>query len=103
MLHREIINKMDTDELRNYLYHLQSYTKIVREINSVRKASEDTLICLLRQQEDLSILVSKENNYINKLVKLTDEMEHKYLSACPSYICEDNTFKVDNKEKGDNK
>jgi len=92
MLHRDIINKMDTDELRNYLYQLQSYTKIVREINSVRKASEDTLICLLRQREDLSILTLKENNQIDRLARFTDEMEHKYLSACPSYVCEDNTF-----------
>ena len=94
MLHREIINKMDADELRNYIYHLQGYTKIVREINSVRKASEDTLTCLLRQREDLSILTLKENTKIDRLAKLTDEMEHKYLSACPSYICEDSTFKA---------
>lgn len=92
MLHRDIINKMDADELRNYLYHLQSYTKIVREINSVRKASEDTLICLLRQREDLSILALKENKGIDRIAKLTEEMEHKYLSMCPSYVCEDKTF-----------
>ena len=94
MLHREIINKMNVDELRNYLYHLQSYTKIIKEINSVRKASEDTLICLLRQREDLSILALKENTKIDRLAKLTNEMEHKYLSACPNYICEDSTFKA---------
>ena len=98
MLHREIINKMDADELRNYLYHLQSYIKIVREINSVRKASEDTLICLLRQREDLSILALKENNKIDQLARLTDEMEKKYLSACPGYVCEDNTFKAESEE-----
>lgn len=86
MLHREIINKMDTDELRNYLYHLQNYTKIAREINSVRKASEDTLICLLRQQDELSILTIKENNQIDRLARLTKEMEHKYLPACPSRV-----------------
>ncbi len=96
MLRRDIINKMDADELRNYLYHLQSYTKIVREINSVRKASEDSLICLLRQREDLSILALKENNQIDRLTRLTEEMEHKYLPACPSYVCENNTFKADN-------
>lgn len=99
MLHREIINKMDADELRNYLYHLQSYTKIVREINSVRKASEDTLICLLRQRENLSILTLKENNQIERLARLTDEMEDKYLSACPSYVCEDNTFREESMEE----
>lgn len=98
MLHREIINKMDTDELRNYLCHLQSYIRIVREINSVRKASEDTLICLLRQRENLSILTLKENNQIDRLARLTDEMEHKYLSACPSYVCKDNTFKAESEE-----
>lgn len=98
MLHREIINKMDTDELRNYLYNLQNYTKITREINSVRKASEDALICLLRQREDLSILTLKENNKINQLARLTEEMEHKYLSMCPSYVCEDNTFKTETEE-----
>lgn len=92
MLNRDIINKMDTDELRNYLYHLQSYTKIVREINSVRKASEDTLICLLRQREDLSILALKEKNGIAQMARLTEEMEHKYLSMFPSYVCEDKTF-----------
>ncbi len=99
MLHREIINKMDVDELRNYLYHLQSYTKIAREINSVRKASEDTLICLLRQREDLSILTSKENNKIDQLARLTDEMENKYLSTCPSWVCEDNTLKAESEDK----
>ena len=92
MLPRDIINKMDADELRNYLYQLQSYTEIVREINSVRKASEDTLICLLRQREDLSLLALKENNKKDRLARLTDEMEKKYLSACPSYVCENITF-----------
>lgn len=95
MLHRDIINKMDADELRNYLYHLQSYTKIIREINSVRKASEDTLICLLRQREDLSILALKENKGIDRMARLTKEMEQKYLSVCPSYVCEDRTFKAE--------
>lgn len=95
MLHREIINKMDTDELRNYLYHLQNYVKTVREINSVRKASEDTLICLLRQREDLSILELRENNRCERLARLTADMGNKYLSACPSYVCEDNTFKAE--------
>ena len=95
MLHRDIINKMDADELRNYLYHLQSYTEIVREINSVRKASENTLICLLHEREDLSILTVKENNRIDRLARLTDEMEHKYLSTCPTYVWEDNTFKAE--------
>lgn len=99
MLHRDIINKMDTDELRNYLYQLQSYTKIVREINSVRKASEDSLICLLRQREDLSILALKENNKIDKLARLTEEMEKKYISKCPSYVCEDNTFKAERSDE----
>ena len=98
MLHRDIINKMDTDELRNYLYHLQSYTKIVREINSVRKASEDTLICLLRQREDLSVLTLRESNKVDQLAKLIKEMEQKYLSMCPSYVCEDNSFKAESEE-----
>ena len=92
MLNRDVINKMDVDELRNYLYQLQSYTKIVREINSVRKASEDSLICLLRQREDLSILALEENKGINQMARLTEEMEHKYLSMCPSCFCEDKTF-----------
>lgn len=93
MLHREIINKMDADELRNYLYHLQSYTKVVREINSVRKASEDSLICLLHHREDLSVLTIKAKNQIDRLERLTEEMEHKYSTSCPSCFCEDNTFK----------
>lgn len=99
MLHRDIINKMDADELRNYLYHLQSYTKLVREINSARKASEDTLICLLRQREDLSILTIKETDKKGLLVRLTEEMTNKYLSASPNYVCEDNTFKTQESEE----
>ena len=86
MLHREIINKMDADELRNYLYHLQSYIKIVREINSVRKASEDTLIHLLSQREDLSVLSLKENKQKDQVTKLANEMENKYLSTCSSNV-----------------
>ena len=98
MLHRDIINKMDADELRNYLYHLQRYTDLVKEINSLRKASEDTLICLLRRQEDLSILTIKENNQINRLARLTDEMEQKYSSACPNYVCDYNSLKAESEE-----
>lgn len=88
MLSRETINKMDTDELRNYLYLLQDYTKTVREINSARKANEDFLICLLHKQEDLSNLTLKEKNKIDQLARLTGEIKQKYLSACPSYVCE---------------
>lgn len=94
MLRREeIINKMNTDELRNYLYQLQSYTKTVREINSVRKETEDTLICLLSQREKLSILTLKESKQIDRLARLTDEMEHKYLSTLSSDFCDYDTFK----------
>lgn len=93
MLGRDIINKMDADELRNYLYHLQSYTKTVREINSNRKASEDTLICLLSQREELSVLTLKENKQINQVTRLAKEMEDKYLTTFSSNVWEnDDTF-----------
>lgn len=88
MLDREIINKMNEDELRNYLYHLQRYTKTVRKINSERKASKDTMICLLSQCEDLSVLTLKENKQINQLERLAKEMEDKYLSTFSSNVWE---------------
>lgn len=79
MIPEEIINKMDADELRNYLYQLQNYTESVREINKARKKSEDTLIYLLDQLKDLSILSLIENNQMNQLASLTEEIKHKYL------------------------
>ncbi len=89
MLGNAIINEMNTDELRNYLYHLQSYTKTVREINSKRKASEDTLIYLLSQREELSVLALKENKQINLVTRLAKEMEDKYLPTFSSNAWED--------------
>lgn len=79
MIPEEIINKMDANELRNYLYQLQNYTESVREINKARKKSEDTLIYLLDQLKDLSILSLIENNQMNQLASLTEEIKHKYL------------------------
>lgn len=90
MLRRETINKMDKDELRAYLYQLQSYTKTVKDINSVRRATEDSLICLLRQREDLSALTQKENDKMNRLITFVGEMENKYSPACSSDVCEYN-------------
>ena len=89
MLDKNIINKMDADELRNYLYNLQSYTKTMKEVNCTRKESEDTLIRLLKTnddalirllslREDLSILALRASDQTNRLTKLTEEIENKY-------------------------
>lgn len=95
MLDMEVIDKMDTDELRNYLYHLQDYTQIVKEMNSVRKESEDALTLLLHRREDLSILALKERNKVDQLARLIDEMRKKY-PTCPP---DDYVYKGDNKDE----
>lgn len=92
MLGRDIINQMDPDELKNYLYNLQSYTKTIKEISSIRKESEDILICLLSKHEELSVLALKENKQRDQLAKLANEMEDKYLTKCTSCVWpDDNT------------
>jgi hypothetical protein len=91
----EVIDKMDTDELSKYLYHLQDYTQIVRDINSVRKESEDALICLLHRQKDLSILALKEHNKVDQLARLIDEMRKKYPPKCP----DEYVYKGDNEDE----
>jgi hypothetical protein len=92
-LDKDIINKMDTDELRNYLYQLQKYTITIKEVNCTRKESEDTLIRLLKTndetfirllslKEDLSTLALKVSDQGNRLAKLANEIEDKYISEC---------------------
>ena len=89
MLGSAIINEMDTDELRNYLYNLQSYTKTIEKINSIRKESENTLIHLLSLREDLSVLALKEKQQMAQLAKLANEMEDKYLPKCTNCVWSD--------------
>lgn len=79
MLPRDVINKMDADELRNYIYRLQCYIRNLREINAARKAIEDSLIYLSRQREDLYLLSLNESKGIDRLTRLTDEIEQKYV------------------------
>lgn len=78
----KIIDKMDIDELKEYIYYLQDYTRIIKEKNSVREEIEDALTLLLHRREDLSILVLKERNKVDQLARVIDEMRKKY-PACP--------------------
>ena len=89
MLDKNVINKMDVDELRNYLYQLQNYTQTIKEVNCISKESEDILIRLLKTndeslihllslREDLSILALRTSDQANRLAKLTAEIEDNY-------------------------
>lgn len=77
----EVINRMDEDELRNYICHLRETMEALGELNQ----SKDNLIIELRSanatQEQISLEQRRLNECDNLISKLEDELRRKYYES----------------------
>ena len=74
----EVINRMDEDELRNYICHLRETMEALGELNQ----SKDDLIMELRAanaiQEKIVLEQRRLNEYDNLMSRVEDELRRKY-------------------------
>ena len=77
----EIINRMDEDELRNYIGHMREIMEALGEINQ----SEQDLIIELRAanaiQERIVLEQKRLNECDNLMTRVEDELRRKYYES----------------------
>lgn len=87
MLHYEIINHMDIDELRNYIKHLQKLKSAQESMVFAKDEMARSLVSVIKGQEFMA--EQQLNMWLNtsELSEVERRMEEKYEQYMPIPVC----------------
>ena len=78
MIYEDVLNQMDSDELRNYVSHLQKYTISLNRENRIRRDIAEVYSSLSLLKKDEVSAVAEETRLSKNLVDIEDSMRAKY-------------------------
>ena len=78
MIYEDVLNQMDSDELRNYAGHLQKYICSLKRENRIRRDIAETYSSLSLLRADEVSAAVEETRLSKKLDDIEDSMREKY-------------------------
>lgn len=87
MLHNEIINHMDVDELRNYIVHLQKLKSAQEGMVFAKDEMTRSLVKVIKDQEFMAEQQLNMWLRTDELREVESQMEEKYEQYIPTPVC----------------
>ena len=87
MIAREIINHMNEDELRNYVFHCERLTKATEQLSTARMEVIQSLKQVIINIEYENDSLISRNCMIDGMKALEDALESKYSQYLPRPMC----------------
>lgn len=87
MLYNRVLNEMNADELRNYVYKLQELESLCCEISNVKDGIIEQYERLVYDTKYISDRSSVFRSKQGKILELVHKLEEKYQYALPTPQC----------------